>query len=733
MRVWPGGQEGSDATCAHWQDVTTESLNQPWLSFQCVEFSKRCDDISDCQNNRDELQCATVTSRRLRSQTVPPPAAAIFMAPKDLHFGIAFFAQPLNTSALTATAPGFACPDTHFPCPGGGYYCLPVFLRCNDVRDCPGGEDEAGCESFRCPGFYRCRGSKVCLHAQYVCDGMQHCPQLDDELFCALACPRLCTCYGLAYICTGAAARASVREVDSVHVRFLDASGTGVTAEDVANSTMLIYLSLAACFLSELKDMRFANVRSLDLRDNLLTDVKESHFAHMLNLRELSLAGNPLAVIQGCAFSRTFRMIQKLDLSSTVMSSVGSLFAIDSFLGLEVLNLSYTGITSVSGKGFQSLTRLRTLDLRGCPMIEFTRDMFHDLHVLDRIYTDNYKLCCSAMLPEGFNPKNCHSPSDEISSCDALLRSVVYRVFLFLFSSMSTLGNLSSFVYREVSLRSSKNKAFNLFVTHLCVADFLMGVYLLIIGVADQLYRGAYLWKDAEWKHGSVCRAAGFLSLLSNEVSAFIICLITLDRFLVLRFPLSWCRFGVTSGQVTMLVTWCVGLTLAAVPLLPVTSHWEFYSQTAICIPLPVTRKRFPGYGYSFGVMVVTNFVLFLLIAMGQLSIYCAVRANSMAGSDSSSPRSKDLTIAARLITVAMSDFLCWFPIGLLGILTARGVAIPGEVNVAVAIFVLPFNSALNPFLYTLNMIWERRQQAKEQHLRLFLLAQAKQAEKILR
>ena len=77
-----------------------------------MEFSKRCDDVSDCQNNRDELQCATVTSRRLRSQTVPPPAAAIFMATKDLDFGIAFFAQPLNTSALTATAPGFACPDT---------------------------------------------------------------------------------------------------------------------------------------------------------------------------------------------------------------------------------------------------------------------------------------------------------------------------------------------------------------------------------------------------------------------------------------------------------------------------------------------------------------------------------------------------------------------------------------------------------------------------------------------
>ena len=60
-------------------------------------------------------------------------------------------------------------------------------------------------------------------------------------------------------------------------------------------------------------------------------------------------------------------------------------------------------------------------------------------------------------------------------------------------------------------------------------------------------------------------------------------------------------------------------------------------------------------------------------------------------------------------MTIVMSDFLCWFPIGLLGVLGASGVEVPGELNVAVAIFVLPFNSALNPFLYTFNVIMEKR------------------------
>nr|KAG5702078.1 hypothetical protein BaRGS_032327 [Batillaria attramentaria] len=123
--------------------------------------------------------------------------------------------------------------------------------------------------------------------------------------------------------------------------------------------------------------------------------------------------------------------------------------------------------------------------------------------------------------------------------------------------------------------------------------------------------------------------------------------------------------------------------------------------------------------------MIVLNFVLFLLIAAGQVLIYWSVQKNSVSTS-STNKISKDLTIARRLIAVVMSDFLCWFPIGLLGLMSSNGVPVSGEVNVAMAIFVLPCNSALNPFLYTFNMLLERRQKANEQRLRRTLLADLK-------
>ena len=71
-----------------------------------------------------------------------------------------------------------------------------------------------------------------------------------------------------------------------------------------------------------------------------------------------------------------------------------------------------------------------------------------------------------------------------------------------------------------------------------------------------------------------------------------------------------------------------VSASLAAVPLVPGARHWQFYSQTAICVPLPVTGRRFPGHAYAVSLLVVLKLVLFVFIALGQLLIYTSVKKN---------------------------------------------------------------------------------------------------------
>ena len=487
---------------------------------------------------------------------------------------------------------------------------------------------------------------------------------------------------------------------------------------------MLIYLNLAKCQLTGLGNVEFPNLHTLDLSFNHVKHVSAEDINKFPRIVSLSLAGNPIVSLfsdKDQSAGPTFDTLLTMDLSFVEFKEMNPSM-LQPFPKLQTLNLSHCNVHHVQGQGFRLLAALKVLDVRKCPLTSFPKLMLRDLNFLQRVFAEHYKVCCPANLPVGFAGSQCLAPHDEISSCDALLRLDLYRFSLAVFASLATVGNTLSFVLCVFALKGKQQLSYIVFVTHLCVSDFLMGVYLVVIGAADRIYKNTYLWEDAKWKNSATCNMAGFLSLLSSEVSVSIICLITVDRFIAVQFPFSRFRFRRRSAQLGCLVQWTMGIVLAAVPLLP--ASWHFYSQTGICIPLPVTRHHFPGQDYAFAVMIVFNFVLFLLIAGGQLVVYIAIRSQSMAKEDGNDRRNKDLAVAQRLFTVVVSDFLCWFPIGLLGLLASKGTPVSGEVNVGMAIFVLPLNSALNPFLYALNTIQARRARAQEEKLLRTLVAE---------
>ena len=112
-------------------------------------------------------------------------------------------------------------------------------------------------------------------------------------------------------------------------------------------------------------------------------------------------------------------------------------------------------------------------------------------------------------------------------------------MFLWTFSVLAIVGNAEVLIYRLFVNTRTSPPVFRVLVKNLCASDLLMGVYMMMIGVADAYYRGVYVAKEGEWTNSTACTIAGFLSLVSSEVSAFVICLITLDRVLVLCFPLN--------------------------------------------------------------------------------------------------------------------------------------------------------------------------------------------------
>jgi hypothetical protein len=116
--------------------------------------------------------------------------------------------------------------------------------------------------------------------------------------------------------------------------------------------------------------------------------------------------------------------------------------------------------------------------------------MFNGVTSLRELHTPAFKFCCirPCYVPE----ENCKPLKNEFSSCDDLMRNSVLQAILWIVGVASLCGNLSSIIYRLVYDRARLKIGYGIFVTNLAVADFLMGVYLIIIAVADSLYRNRY-------------------------------------------------------------------------------------------------------------------------------------------------------------------------------------------------------------------------------------------------
>ena len=121
----------------------------PLFSYRCqngqgIDEGQLCNVNPDFYDGSDE---AWQSPRQTLKLTTLPPAV----------LEVDFKGQPF----LRQMKDSDECPVTHIQCFQG--FCLPIYFRCNGVDDCPNREDEISCETYICSGFYRCRGSKVCL------------------------------------------------------------------------------------------------------------------------------------------------------------------------------------------------------------------------------------------------------------------------------------------------------------------------------------------------------------------------------------------------------------------------------------------------------------------------------------------------------------------------------------------------------------------------------------------
>ncbi|XP_022913497.1 lutropin-choriogonadotropic hormone receptor isoform X2 [Onthophagus taurus] len=263
------------------------------------------------------------------------------------------------------------------------------------------------------------------------------------------------------------------------------------------------------------------------------------------------------------------------------------------------------------------------------------------------------------------------------------LRCGVWIVFL-----CAMLGN-GTVVFVLIFSRSKMDVP-RFLVCNLAAADFCMGLYLGFLAVIDASTLGEFRMYAIPWQMSVGCQLAGFLGVLSSELSVFTLAVITLERNYAITHAMHLNkRLSLKHASYIMIFGWSFSIVMATLPLFSVSDYRKF----AVC--LPFETKDAVSLTYVVFLMFI-NGVAFLILMGCYLKMYCAIRG-------SQAWNTNDSRIAKRMALLVFTDFLCWSPIAFFSLTAAFGLQlITLEQAKVFTVFVLPLNSCCNPFLYAI-------------------------------
>ncbi|KAI1285100.1 putative G-protein coupled receptor [Halotydeus destructor] len=598
----------------------------------------------------------------------------------------------------------FQCPyPNYIKCPDS--YCIPPRYICDGKWDCVGGADEVGCAKYFCPGQYKCANISSCILLHHLCDGVRHCPQGDDEWFCDLTCPSKCNCAGLHVSCQSLNMTQLPEKIPK-NVKKLDMSynSLGPYLERIDFSTFenlgeLILQHNDIQVLPGKKFVRLRNLYKLDLRYNNIKIIESAAFAGLRRVTSLLLDHNPeLFMIMPEAFVGLSSLL-RLNISNTKLDNLSK----NAFWGLtklQSLELGQNNLEVISSSAFKGLEALVSLDLRGNPMNHFSKEMFNGLRQLRYLSTDSFKFCCLASFQIPFD--RCWPPPDEISDCEDLMSSQVQRYFLWILGIVALFANLSVVIWR-IKTRNHINPVSSTLILSLGCADFLMGIYLVTIASVDAYYRGHYIEVSDDWRASWLCKFCGFISTMSSEASVFTLVFITVDRLICICFPFSHFKFTISFTYRLIAFLWVTTFIVSFLPLV-VTPYFQgqFYARSGVCLALHITNLHPAGWEYSVALFLVTNLIAFLIIVGCYFYMYDRVKASSRRLTRLMARQVRETQVGRQMALIVMTNFCCWCPIIVMGLLSIAGYTLPPSVYSWTAVFILPLNSATNPVIYTL-------------------------------
>ena len=524
----------------------------------CVHWDKLCDDKPDCVDTSDELVCNVLKSKRNKtllddirdkntkcefecnkSEVCIPKSQVLDLIPDCPHgedeiseiiagplcslsdnipcisghpkcfpihhicvYDLDTYGLLLNcrNGAHLRHCVEYQCPS-RFKCPGS--YCIPTKRICDDVIDCPEGDDELDCpgKPLTCPGFFRCREGP-CLHLNDVCDGHVDCTssQDDESRLCHIApCPPHCHCLGGSMECNKALGLydayglSSFKMAQSEDLSVIQKTATllnldlshgyitRLKAHSLSHTVYprLLFLDLSFNHINYIERNTFIGLKtvvSLSLRKNLLVQVTNRTFEGLDNLINLDLAMQPILSVSTAHFQHLTKLMT-LNMSFCKLTK------------LELSPSNRTTIIDVTGNQLQSLTGAESMD-----------------NVVTIISDQPYTCCLNAFnctVEKAFG----HLCSSQTNRANTIILGIYGFMLLIL--------NTAQALYLKHRWSSHSTILLVLFSG---LADAAQGLHVLMLVVKDPLFDRGMVHDINTAKH-QWCVSAAWLQIASLAVS----------------------------------------------------------------------------------------------------------------------------------------------------------------------------------------------------------------------
>ncbi len=481
-----------------------------------------------------------------------------------------------------------------------------------------------------------------------------------------------------------------------------------------------------------------SKLKELVLNRNFLTTIHFDTLKPLLNLQRLDLSNNQLHQFNAQTFS-SLHQLRFIRMSANKLSRLESNGS--GLFELQLAEFSDNIIQSIDQKLFQDKPSMRFIHLRGNPLLQVDAKTFAALDNDTTILVDEPATCCFIENPQ------CRAQNEKAPylTCQRLLPNISLRVFMWIFGFGALIGNAGVLIWRCVK-QGRENIVQVILIENLAASDLLMGIYMIIIASADVVYEQFFPSYADVWRSSHICKLAGTLFVLSSEASVFIITLISIDRYLAIKYPRGTQRLTKNNVIVILCILWVAAMLLSVIPSSLTDVDPDFYDVSEVCIGLPFVRafeyinetlpnligKDFelgdstlasstkdlyydgiytypetsssPGQYFSIALFLGLNFICFLTIAVCYIMIFKIYKQTSKRAGVTHG--NNDIVLAIRMGLIILTDAMCWLPIIVIGILVQTNqLTISPVVYVYIVVFVLPINSAVNPFLYTIATI----------------------------